>query len=392
MTVGAAEFVRDRTTRLSYGGLAIYAYVLYALGPLLPLLRSDLDLSYALMSAHSTVFAGGAIVANGFVERLTGVYGYRGVLWASLCALVAGSALLAVGPNVAVTLTAAAVMGVSGALVQTTVLTVLARHHGSERQRAIVEANAAASAAALVAPLLIGAFQAVGAGWPPSMLLPLAATAGLYTVMRREPLRPEDAASDETVATGRLPRSYWLRAALCAAVVGAEFCLVFYASPQLTDAVGLSEGQAGTAMSLFFAGTLLGRLAGSRLSASQASTEQLALAALAVTAVGFAALWAGGSVPVALTALLVAGVGIANLFPLSLSLAVEAAGGRTDQATTRVQLLVSVAIMLAPLLLGTLSDRFGVSRSFAVEGVLLAAAAALLLLGRAHPSRTPYPS
>lgn len=392
MSVEAAVFVRDRTTRLSYGGLAIYAYVLYALGPLLPLLRSDLDLSYALMSAHSAVFAGGAIVANGFVERLTGAYGYRGVLWASLCALAGGSVLLAVGQNVTLTLTAAAVMGVSGALVQTTVLTVLARHHGVERKRAIVEANAAASAAALAAPLLIGAFQTAGAGWRPSMLLPLAATAGLYAVMRRESLRPLTAVPDETVATGRLSRSYWLRAALCGTVVGAEFCLVFYASPQLTDAVGLSTGQATTAMSLFFAGTLLGRLAGSRLSASEAPTERLALAALAVTAVGFTALWAGGSVPVALAALLVAGLGIANLFPLALSLAVEAAGDRTDQATTRVQLLVSVAIMLAPLMLGALSDRFGVSRSFAVEGVLLAAATVLLLLGRAGPPQTPYTS
>ncbi|MFJ2817395.1 MFS transporter [Streptomyces sp. NPDC087294] len=387
MTLQAPPFVRDGTTRLSYGGLAVYAYVLYALGPLLPLLRHDLRLSYTLMSAHSTLFAAGAILANAVIERLTGRYGYRGVLWASLGAVVCGAVLLAVGPNVATTLTAAAVMGVSGALVQTTVLTVLAQHHGGLRERAIVEANAGASAAALAAPLVIGACQAVGIGWGPGMLLPVVGTAVLYLTLRQEPLRPQPPVTDGAGATGRLPTAYWLFAALCGTVVGAEFCLVFYASPQLTDATGLSDGQAATAMSLFYGGTLLGRLAGSRLAASRASTEQLAFAALAVTAVSFLALWTSGSTPVALLALLTAGLGIANLFPLTLSLSVAAAGDRTDQATARVQLLVAVAIMLAPLLLGSLSDRFGVGRSFAVEGVLLVAAAVLLLLGRTAPAR-----
>ncbi|MGW3043652.1 MFS transporter [Kitasatospora sp. NPDC001159] len=387
MTVQAALFVRDRTTRLAYGGLAVYAYVLYSLGPLLPLLRHDLELSYAMMSAHSTVFAAGGILANALIERLIGRFGYRSVFWASLSVLVLGAMLLAAAPSVEVTLTAAAVMGVGGGLVQTTVLTVLAQHHGPLRECAIVEANAGASAAALAAPLVIGAFRAAGAGWGPSMLLPLVIAMSLYMTFRQEPLGSYQAAARGAASPGRLPASYWLLAALCGVSVGAEFCLVFYGSPQLTSSIGFTEGQATTAMSLFYGGTLLGRLAGSRLSASRATTTQLVFAALGVTTVGFLALWASSTTSIALVALLVAGLGIANLFPLTLSLAVVAAQGRTGQATARVQLIVAMSIMAAPLMLGALSDRFGVSRSFAVEAVLLAAAVVLLFLGRAATSR-----
>ncbi|MFF7633498.1 MFS transporter [Kitasatospora sp. NPDC008050] len=391
MTVAAPPFVRDGKTRLAYGGLSVYAYALYALGPLLPLLRHDFRLSYSMMSAHSTVFAAGAILANALIERLTGAFGYRRVFWTSLGTLVLGAALLAVGPSVAVTLSAAAVMGVSGALVQTTVLAVLAQHHGPLRERAIVEANAGASAAALVAPLVIGACQAAGVGWSPSMLLPLVIAGGLYLTLGQETLRPRRSPTGEAAPAGRLPAAYWLLAALAGVVVGAEFCLVFYGSPQLTSSIGLTDGQAATAMSLFYGGELLGRLAGSRLSATRATTTQLVLVSLAVTVVGFLLLWTSGSTVIALAALLVTGLGIANLFPLTLSLAVAAARGRTDQATARVQLIVAVSIMLAPLILGTLSDHFGVRRSFAVEGVLLTAAVVLLLLGtaarRGRPAR-----
>lgn len=238
---------------------------------------------------------------------------------------------------------------------------------------------------------MIGACQAAGVGWGPSMLLPLVIAGGLYLTLGHETLRPRLASAGEAAPPGPLSAAYWLLAALAGVVVGAEFCLVFYGSPQLTSSIGLTDGQAATAMSLFYGGSLIGRLTGSRLSATRATATQLVLASLGVTVVGFLLLWTSSSTVVCLLALLVTGLGIANLFPLTLSLAVVAARGRTDQATARVQLIVAVSIMLAPLILGALSDHFGVGRSFAVEGVLLTAAVALLLLGtaaRSRPSRT----
>ncbi|MET7932430.1 MFS transporter [Streptomyces sp. NPDC005322] len=409
-------FVRDRLTGMAYGGLALYAFLLYALGPLLPLLRDDLRLSYTVMSLHSTAFAAGAVLTNLVFERARRRFGYRTLFWAAAVGLVLGGLLLATGRSVAMTLTAAAVSGIGGALLQTTALAVLAEHHGPLRDRALVEANAGASATALAAPLVIGALQTAGAAWNWTLLVPPVAAAVLYAVFRHDRLRPRSDVSAHAGAPpgrggaandggsvdgggpadecgpvddgGRLPAAFWLLAALCGVAVGAEFCLVFYGSPQLTGVVGLTAGSAATAMSLFYAGALLGRLAGSRLTASRRLAE-LIFAALGVSVAGFLTLWATGSAWVALTGLFLSGFGMANLFPLALSLAVSAAPGSTGRATAYVQLLVGTAIMLAPLLLGGLSDRLGVRTAFGLAGLLLPLAALLLLLGRRAAAATP---
>ncbi|MFI6151505.1 MFS transporter [Kitasatospora sp. NPDC051170] len=394
-------FRRDRLTAAAYSGLAVFAYLLYALGPVLPLLRQDLRLSYQTMSLHSTAFAAGAVVTNLVFERLRGRFGYRRLFWPAACALALGGALLATGADVAVTLAAATVGGIGGSLLQTTALAALAEHHGELRERALLEANAGASATALLAPLVIGALQAFGAAWNWSLLLPALAVAALYALLRTEPLRPgvgpgvgtgpqrQQAQED---GGGRLPGAFWILGTLCAVVVATEFCVVFYGSPLLSDITDLTDHQAATLMALFYGGTLLGRLAGSRLTGTRWPTPRLVLATLAVTGAGVLALWTAATTWMALAGLFVSGLGIANLFPLTLALAVGAAPGRTGRATANVQLLVGAAIMLAPLLLGSLSDRLGIRSAFSVAGALVLLAVLLLSLsGRDATGRAPAP-
>ncbi|MER7673477.1 MFS transporter [Kitasatospora sp. NPDC096128] len=393
---GIPAFARDRLTATAYGGLAVYAYVLYALGPLLPLLRQDLRLSYALMSLHSTAFAAGAMLTNLLFRRLRTRLDHRVLFWSALTTLALGSLLLATGLSAAVTLTAALLGGIGGALLQTTALAVLAEHHGAHeslRARALVEANAAASVSALAAPLVISGLDGAGAAWNWCLVLPALAVAAMYPVLRAEPLRPRALPSPGGATTAarqpdRPGGSFPLRAALCGLVVGFEFCLAYYAAPLLTSTADLTDGQASSALALFYGGELAGRLAGSRLTAGARTARSAALVAgsLTVAAAGFLALWLASTNWLALLGLFLGGLGVANLFPLTLSLAVSAAPGRTDQATARVQLAVSTCIMLAPLLLGTLSDRLGVRSAFGLAGLLLPLAALLLATGRRRPA------
>ncbi|MEU9040591.1 MULTISPECIES: MFS transporter [unclassified Kitasatospora] len=404
-------FVRDRLTTTAYGGLAVYAYLLYALGPLLPLLRHDLRLSYALMSLHSTAFAAGAILTNLLFRRLRTRVGHRMLFWSALAALALGSLLLATALSAAVTLGAAVLGGIGGALLQTTALAVLAEHHGADeslRARALVEANAAASVSALAAPLVISGLESAGAAWNWCLVLPVLALAAMYPALRNEPLRPRtpavpDAPDARTAPTttavhpaeaDRPTGAFPLRAALCGLVVGFEFCLAYYAAPLLTNAIHLTDSQASAALALFYGGELAGRLAGSRLAAGARSARSAALVAgsLTVAATGFLLLWLASTTWLALLGLIIGGLGVANLFPLTLALAVSAAPGRTDQATARVQLAVSTCIMLAPLLLGTLSDRLGVRSAFGLAGCLLPLAALLLAARRRHPAPTTAPA
>ena len=55
-----AEKFRDAPTLLCYGALAGYAYWLYAYGPALALLRSELHFSYTLLGVYSALWSAGA--------------------------------------------------------------------------------------------------------------------------------------------------------------------------------------------------------------------------------------------------------------------------------------------------------------------------------------------
>jgi fucose permease len=102
---------------------------------------------------------------------------------------------------------------------------------------------------------------------------------------------------------------------------------------------------------------------------------------LVVTAAGFLLFWLAGAPVPAVAGLLVCGLGVANLYPLSLALTLAAAPGHGDAANARVQLLGGVLVVTAPYLLGSLADHLGLTAAFTVEPVLVAGSAVLLLAG-----------
>ena len=83
--------------------------------------------------------------------------------------------------------------------------------------------------------------------------------------------------------------------------------------------------------------------------------------------------------------MLLLGVGLGNLFPMGLSVAVSLTPGQTTAASGRVVLLTSVAILLAPLTVGTLADATSLKASLLVIPALIALAA--LALGVVHRVR-----
>jgi fucose permease len=167
---------------------------------------------------------------------------------------------------------------------------------------------------------------------------------------------------------------------LVSVVVGLEFCLVFYAPQLLRVGAGIPTPQAAALLSFFYAGELGGRAAGGFLTRRPGGAGALIVLGLAVTAAGVLTIWVSGRAWLAAPGLLVAGLGVANLYPLALALALGAAGEQTDLANARVQLLVGAAVLAAPLALGLLADRLGVERAFALVIALIATALPLISL------------
>jgi MFS family permease len=108
---------------------------------------------------------------------------------------------------------------------------------------------------------------------------------------------------------------------------------------------------------------------------------------------GFAVFWSATSLPLLVAGLALVGLGVANLFPLITSAMFAAAPGLADRASAHVSLAGGTAVMVAPLTLGALADRWELRSAFAGVLVLLVALAGTVAWwARAQGGRiTPAP-
>jgi len=113
---------------------------------------------------------------------------------------------------------------------------------------------------------------------------------------------------------------------------------------------------------------------------------------LGVILLGFPIFWLARSAAINVLGLFITGLGIANLYPLTLSMAAGVSAGQSNQASARASLAVGIALLSAPLLLGWLADRLGIEYTYGI--VLLFAGLALaivinnqLLLKRTIPAQ-----
>jgi fucose permease len=276
------------------------------------------------------------------------------------------------------------VAGACGALIVNAHGPLLTDHHRSGGAAAIIEANAFAAGAGLLAPLVIGLAVQIGYGWRAGLLVTVVLFAAVGLVFRTTPV-PAGPESAGTTPPGRLPAAYWAAWLVIVLCVAVEFCLTIWSADLLVQRAGLTAGAATAGVTALVGGMTLGRLAGSPLS-RRALADRLLLAALAVTAGGFAGFWLARTPAPALCGLLVVGIGVGLLVPLGITRAIAASGGRGDRATARASLGVGLAVGTGPFVLGALADAVGTHRAFLLVPVLLAVAALTVRLSPAPAS------
>ncbi|HEU5199049.1 MAG TPA: MFS transporter [Ktedonobacterales bacterium] len=366
-----APFARDRFTWLAYLMLGFYAYLEAALGPLMPFLRSELRLSYTVGSLHFSAFALGTILGGLTSDRVLRWWG-RGVgFWGGATGMAAGAILLVLGRLAALTIAGAFIMGGLGGLLLVTIQATLADRHGERRATALTESNIVASAGATLVPLCIGGFQNVGLGWRAALYLMVPVLLILALSFRRVSF---PVASKPLVTSSgsrhTLPLAFWAYWAVVVLSVSIEWCIIFWGANFLISVVGLEKVIASTIMSIFFLAELLGRMAASWLT-RRASSARLLVGALALTMIGFPLFWLAPLAPLNIVGLFLAGLGIANLFPLTLSVAVGIDPEQSNTASARISLGIGIALLVAPLALGWAADQVGIQHAYSLVAVLL---------------------
>jgi predicted MFS family arabinose efflux permease len=359
--------VRDAPTLLSYAALGCWTFWLYAFGPAVTLLRAELGFSFTLLGVYSVMLSLGAALAGAGFAAAARRLARRTLLWCSALVTAIGAGLFTLGRGVPITLLAAGVLGLAGTMLLTVIQAILSDRHGSRRDQALTEANIGAGASAVLAPLVLGALSASVVGWRAAFAVPGAVLAGLYLRYRHQPLSratPHEGAR----RVGRLPLACWLFAVLSALSSAIEFCVVYFGPPMLLT-TGLSAAAASTALSSNYLGILIGRL-GARITRRRGRSVALLNASLMITGTGFALFWLSGRPSLAVLGLFVCGMGIANLYPLSLALTLDAARGREDQANSRTQMILGLVAAACPFLLGRVADQRGLATAFTLETVL----------------------
>jgi predicted MFS family arabinose efflux permease len=380
-------FVRDRLTWLAYAMLAYIGFSQSILGPLMPFLRTELQLNYTLGGLLPATLATGLIVSGLISDGLARRWSRGAVFWLGSLGLAAGVILLTLSYRFESALVAVLAMGTCSSLTQVMIQAILSDRHAERRSIALTEANVAASLSTTVTPLVIGGLQSTGLGWRmiPILVVFFLTVLALTFYRQAIPDRPV-APTQSTEEQGRLPVAFWLYWVVLFFVVAVEMSVVVWATDYLDSVAGLSRTNAVLGFSAFPAAMLVGRIAGSRLTRRWSSLTLL-LIALGITLAGFPLFWLARLPALNILGLFITGLGIANMYPLTISIAIGLARDQSNLASARISMGVGTALLTAPLLLGWLADRLSLPIAYGMVVVLMAAAFAIVINSRGVSQR-----
>jgi len=383
MGSGSPAFVRDRFTWLAYGMLAYYAYLQTSLGPVMPFLRDELELSYTAGGLHFSAMALGMVMAGLSVDRVVRRWGRRTTFWTGGAGMAAGALAVALGPHPALTVGGSWIMGYLGTFVMALVQSSLADRHGPRRAVALTEANVGASLVVALCPLLVGGFQRAGIGWQGALIVAVVAWGISLLAFRGEPLpvRQEPARFPGRRGSA-LPVTFWVYWVALVMCVATEWSIVSWGADFLVNPGGLGKSDASMVMTFFFGAMVIGRAFGSQLS-RRMDSARLLVAAIGVALAGFVLFWLAPVAGLTIAGLFVAGLGVSNLFPFLMTIAVGVGAAYSDAASARVTLGAGLAILVAPQTLGWVADQTDLKSAYSIVfGLLLMAALVTALANR----------
>ncbi|MEE4730377.1 MFS transporter [Pseudomonas alliivorans] len=341
------------------------------LGPLMPFLRAEFSLDLRWTGLHFAAYALGLVligVPYRWLERKPPVIGTGRI---AIGSIVVASGFFAMAAGLPMTLPGSVVLGFSGGLVMAVGQAMLGRRYGEQAAAKLVEAHIVAGLCVLGGALLVGAATAVGLSWRAAPLLISAWALLMFCVpsdLHRTEARTTPATASNGAPADALPAPRLTRLSLWALVIlgiSAEWGVGFWGAEYMKTHVQTSASVAATLMSLYFAGTVCGRLASSfalrRLSPLSLLTTVIFSAIATLLVLSLIQGLAGTAVFT-----FVLGACLGNFFPLILGSAMRVAPHASSALSTQASQAVGVALLLAPFLLGLLSERIGVEAAFSL--------------------------
>jgi len=365
-------FLRDRETWFTYFLLSIFGYFLNILGPITPYLREELNTTYTVAGLHFSAFAIGMFVTGLIGDPIFARFGYKKTLWASALGIGVGGFGLIIGHTVFLTISAAFWMGLLGSFILVLIPSMLSLKYKEQSAIAITEMNSVASLVGMLAPLLVGIFATSFLGWRFGLILAILVLLLLGVFYRKLNFNTFPISRKISSKQELLPIRYWVFWLGVFFVVAIEFCFIFWGSDYLIQVTNAKTEVASSAISLFLGAMLLGRWLGSRILRT-INAKIILFISLSIALIGFFLFWSSSIIWVALSGYFLAGIGVANLYPISLDHAISSVpASQSSLASARGALASASAILTLPLMLGNIADQTGMRTAFLiVPGIIL---------------------
>jgi fucose permease len=368
-------FKRDQITWQIYILLSFYGFILNILGPLTPYLREEHNTNYATAGFHFSLFAVGMLIAGVFGEVVVRKLGTMRTVWFAALGMLPGILLILLAQEVWLSLAGALLSGLAGSLILTTVPGALAHKYGALQDTALTEINAYGSLTAVTAPLLVGGLAATFLGWRSALILPFVVLF-VYGIVQSKSIKRGFSVQLKTqdpldTSPTKLPLTYWWAWLGILLVVAIEFCMIYWSSDFLISSSGLPTNIAALSVAFFLSAMLISRWIGSRF-IQQVDKRLVYNLILLLTAVGFLLFWLPETLWIKVTGLFLTGLGVGNLYPITLAFAIGTVGPRlTETASARASLASGSAILSLPLLLGFVADQSSLTTAYGLVLVLI---------------------
>jgi fucose permease len=387
------KFERDQIAWFSYLMIATYCYCSAALGPLMSFLRAELHLDYTLAAYHFGIWALGVCSAGFFGDKCMKKFGKRRTVWTACVGLCLGIIVLITATSPIATISGAFICGINGSVVSQTSCTIIAERFANLRAIAITEANIAASLFCCIAPLAIARLSQTPLGWRAAMIFPIVLFFVYYLwADKRLKSLPEQKSEFKGEAknqdAGALPRTYWLCWTLIFLNVASEWSIIYWSADFLERTANLAKADAAACVTSFLFAMVTGRALGSRLVRELKAQSLLRIASI-VALSGFLIFWLNKLALICVVGLFIAGLGISNFYPLTLSLAIANSNGQTSKATSRMALSSGGSTLVAPLVLGLFAQHTGIFAAYGLIAVLLSLCSVMIFLPIWAPESKP---
>ncbi|MBX9567374.1 MAG: MFS transporter [Candidatus Obscuribacterales bacterium] len=377
----ATKFVRDELCWLVYLMIGNYCYLAAGMGPAMNLLSSELHLSYSIAALHFSAWSLGVLSAGTFGERIMKKFGKPSAAWMAGTALCGGILVFLSGVHPVVTILGCLICGFNGSVMCQSLCTIMADRFAEARVIAISESNFVASIFCSLAPFLIGTCFRSGLNWRIAIVLPIVLFLVFFMVGRPIIAGAYETSPKGVQADGKLPPFYWLCWLLAMFSVASEWSIIFWGADFLEKVTKLSKADATTSLTAFLVAMVVARFIGSRL--VRAYPTKLLLRCTSILALcGFLVFWLGHSVYANMTGLVLAGLGIANFYPLTLSAAIGSAPEQAGKATSRMSIATGGATLCAPLLLGIFAEHSNIFSAYGLVVGLLSICCVIAFLSK----------